>query len=138
MWRAILVFATLLAGCVQIPPTPQDTQAKRFDAVPDKAVIYIVRPSVDSPNTGMIVLGNSGTISTQPGTYYRWEVAPGTHRIEGFGPWTAAATVRAEAGKIYFVQHTVQGNIRDGVSTMSLQQIGDADGRRLVGNAQLL
>jgi hypothetical protein len=138
MWRAILVFAMLLAGCVQIPPTPQDTQAKRFDAVPDKAVIYIVRPGADSTNTGTIVLGNSGTISTQQGTYYRWEVAPGTHRIEGFGPWTAAATVRAEAGKIYFVQHTVLGGVREGVSTMSLQQISDADGRRLVGNAQLL
>ena len=138
MWRMIFVVATLLAGCVQIPPTPQDIQAKRFDAVPGMAVIYIVRPATDSPNSGMIHLGNAGTIATQQGTYYRWEVAPGAHRIEGFGPSTAAVTVQTESGKIYFVQHTVQGNRRDGVKSMSLQQIGDAYGRKLVENAQLL
>ena len=37
-----------------------------------------------------------------------------------------------------FVQHTGHGDVRDGVSTMSLQQIGDADGRKSVVNAQLL
>ena len=134
----VIVALLLLAGCVQLPPTPQDIQAKRFEAIPDKAVIYIVRPGVDSPNGGPIVVGDLGMITTYQGTYYRWEVAPGTHRIYGFGPTSAAVTVRAEAGKVYFVQHTVLGNRRDGVQTMSLQQIGDGEGRRLVSGAQLI
>jgi hypothetical protein len=138
MKRIIFIVAMLLAGCVQIPPTPQDIQAKRFDVVPDKAVIYVVRPSIDSLNSGTISLGNSGIISTQQGTYYRWEVAPGTHHIQASGPYTAAVTVRAEAGKIYFVQHTVRGDVRHGVTSMALQQVGDAYGRRLVEQAQLL
>ena len=138
MWRMILVMAVLLTGCVQIPPTAQDIQAKKFEAIADMAVIYIVRPSIDSPNAGMINLGDAATISTYQGTYYRWEVTPGTHRIDGFGPWTASATVRAAAGKIYFVQHTVYGGRRHGVTGMSLQQVGDAYGRRMVEQAQLL
>ncbi len=138
MWRAMLAVAILLAGCAQLPPTPQDIQAKRFEPVPDKAVIYIARATVDSPNAGTIVLGNVGTITTHPRTYYRWEVAPGTHRIEGFGPSTATANVRAEAGKIYYVQHTVHGGIRDGVRGMSIQQISEDTGRRLVNSGQLL
>ena len=138
MKRVIFVLAMLLGGCMQIPPTPQDIKAKRFDVVPDKAVIYIVRPGVDSLNSGTISLGNSGVISTQQGTYYRWEVAPGTHRIQASGPYTAAVTVSAEAGKIYFVQHTVHGDVRRGVTGMALQQVGDAYGRRLVEQAQLL
>jgi len=138
MKRVIFVLAMMLAGCVQIPPTPQDIQAKRFDVVPDKAVIYIVRPGIDSLNSGMISIGDSGTIATQQGTYYRWEVAPGTHRLELSGPHTAVVTVQAQAGKIYFVQHTVRGGNREGVQSMSLQQIGDMDGRKLVEKAQLL
>jgi len=138
MKRVIFVLAMMLAGCVQIPPTPQDIQAKRFDVVPDKAVIYIVRPSIDSLNSGMISIGDSGTIATQQGTYYRWEVAPGMHRIQASGPYTAAVTVRAEAGKIYFVQHTVHGDVRRGVTGMALQQVGEAYGRRMVEQAQLL
>lgn len=138
MKRTILLLALLLAGCVQLPPSPQDIQAKKFDTVSDKAVIYIVRPGVDSPNTGVLILSNTGTISTQQRTYYRWEVAPGTHRIEAFPPYAAAVTVQAQAGKIYFVQHTVQGGNRQGVQMMTLQQIGDADGRKLVENAQLM
>jgi hypothetical protein len=138
MKRVIFVLAMLLAGCVQIPPTPQDIQAKRFEVVPDKAAIYIVRPGVDSLNSGTINLGNAGAITTQQGTYYRWEVAPGTHHLELSSPYTAAVTVQAQSGKIYFVQHTVRGGNREGVQGMSLQQIGDVDGRRLVEKAQLL
>ncbi len=138
MWRMILVVAMLLTGCVQIPPSEQDIQARKFDAVSDKAVIYIVRSRLDSPNNGTINLGDAGTITTQSGTFYRWEVAPGTHRITSFGHGTAAVTLRAEAGKIYFVQHTVHGDRRHGVTNMHLQQIGDAFGRRMVEQAQLL
>ncbi len=138
MKRLIFVVVALLAGCVQMPPTAQDIQAKKFEAVSGKAVIYVVQPLGDSSNSGTVNLGDAGSITTQPGTYYRWEVAPGTHRIEGAGPFSAAAVVQAEAGKIYFVQHSVHGGIREGVSTVSLQQVGDAYGRRLVSLAQLI
>lgn len=138
MKRMTLLMAIWMTGCVQMPPTAQDIQAKKFEAVPGKAVIYIVRPLNDSSNTGPINLGKEGFISTHPGTYYRWEITPGVHRIEGAGAFTAAAVVRAEAGRIYFVLHTVLGDIRNGISTMALQQINDADGRQLVSMAQLL
>lgn len=46
MWRALPV-AILIAGCAQLPPTPQDIQAKKFEGVPDKAVIYRVRDIPD-------------------------------------------------------------------------------------------
>ena len=47
MWR-MLIPALLLGGCAQLPPTPEDIQAKRFEVPPDKSVIYVVRPPVDS------------------------------------------------------------------------------------------
>jgi hypothetical protein len=46
--------------------------------------------------------------------------------------------VQAEAGRIYFVEHTANGNARDGLLSMSLRRIDEARGRRMVLDATLL
>lgn len=103
-WRG-LAFALLLAGCVQLPPTPLDLQAKKFEAVPDRAVIYLVRDYPDfSDRSATIWVGDQVTITTYPGTYYRWEVAPGTHRIAGYASDIGTITLQAEPNRIYFVK----------------------------------
>jgi len=137
MKRTFLIVA-LLTALVQLPLALRDAQAQTLEAIPGKAVIYIVRPAIDSPNAGLITLDGVGMIGTQPRTYYRWEVVPGVYRIDGFGATTATVTVRAEAGRLYFVRHTVYGGIRDGVTGMSLYLINDSDGRKMVQAAQLL
>jgi hypothetical protein len=103
--RALLL-SLLLAGCAPLlPHSPADIQAKRFEAVPEKAVIYLVRDFPDSNDVpATVTLGEARTVTTYPGTYYRWEVDPGTHRIAGFAADNGAITLRVEAGKIYFVQ----------------------------------
>src|SRR5262245_22248613 len=75
MWR-MLIATLLVAGCAQLPPTPEDVQAKRFQSVPDKAVIYVVRRSMDSREGRGLTLDDRLTITTYPKSYYRWEVAP--------------------------------------------------------------
>jgi hypothetical protein len=132
-----IFIVTLFAGCAQLPPTPQDIQAKQFQPVADKAVIYIVRTPVDGQVAAALSIPG-GMISTHPGTYYRLEVAPGRHRIEGAGATTAAVTLQAEAGRIYFVEQTATGGPRDGIQTMSLHRVDETRGRRLVNDATLL
>src|SRR5262245_26930947 len=102
-------FALLvLAGCQQLPLTPEDIQARKFEAVADKAVIYLVRDNPDFTDAeAAITLGDNVRLKTNTGTYYRWEVPPGTHRIQSFGGDTGRIDVRAERGKIYFVQQRV-------------------------------
>lgn len=133
----MILFGIVVAGCAQLPPTPQDIQAKKFESVTDKGVIYIVRPVVDSNVAGPLSFPG-GMISTHRGTYYRLEVPPGAYRIEGAGASTAAVTVQAEAGKIYFVEHTVIGTLREGLLSMSLRRIDENRGRKMVGEATLL
>lgn len=137
MWRGLSV-AILLAGCVQLPPSPQDLQAKRFEPVPAKAVIYVVRTPMDSREASGLALDESGPITTRPGTYYRWEVTPGLHRVAGFAAANESVTLATEAGKIYFLQHTVLGTVRSGPQFTSLRQIDERDGRALVMRAQIL
>lgn len=131
----IVIFAV---GCTQLPPKPQDIQAKKFEAVPGKAVIYIVRPLMDSPYSAVIFVGNRGMIGTHAGTYLRWEAEPGLQRIEGAGLSTASVTIPAEAGKVYFVEQTVFGNKRDGSNIMSLRLIDDTRGKSMVTQAEML
>lgn len=131
------VFA-LLAACVQIPPSPQDVQAKKFEAVPSKSVIYIVRTPMDSNEVSGLVLNDSGQITTYRGTFYRWEVAPGPHRIAGYAQANESITLTTEAGKIYFLEHTVRGTQRSGPQTTSLRQVDPQYGRALVARSQHL
>ena len=137
MWR-ILMAALLLSGCAQLPPSPADIQAKRFESVPGKAVIYVVRTPMDSQESSGLSLDYVSQITTHPGTYYRWEVAPGTHRVAGFGVGTELVTLATEPGKIYFLQHSVLGHWRSGPQLTGLKQISDQDGRALVAHAELL
>jgi hypothetical protein len=138
MWRALVV-ALLLSGCAgYIPPGPEDIQAKRFEPVPDKAVVYIVRDHVGTDLDLMLRLGESEMISTYTGRYYRWEVAPGTHRISGTMESTASVTLNVEAGKIYFVRHGVVGSDgTDGVQWTSLQQVDERVGRAIIARGVL-
>ena len=137
--RRFLILALLVAGCAQLPPTPEDIQAKKFERVPDKAVIYIVRQPVDSEEGDTLSLDDRLIITTYKGTYYRWEVAPGTHRVANFASGAQSVTLNTTPGRIYFVQHTVFAHREDGtVLTSALQEIGDQAGRNLVSRGQLL
>jgi hypothetical protein len=135
---ATLLMAVLFAaGCVQLPPTPQDIQAKKFETVPDKAVIYLVRNDPDnSVLHGTVWLGDKITITTFPGTYFRWEVPPGVHRIEGYGFDTSSITLTTEAGKLYFVQQNIYGarSVHGGF----LQRVSERDGKAMVLRSTLI
>jgi hypothetical protein len=131
--------ALLLAGCAQLPPSPQDMQAKKFESMPDKSVIYVVRMPMDSNEGRSLMLNDGSLITTYRGTYYRWEVAPGTHRVAGFPGGSESVTLTTTPGSIYFLEHTVVGDPDDGgVQATHLRQIGEPAGRNLVLRSELL
>jgi len=137
MWR-ILLTALVLAGCVQLPPSPEDLRAKKFESLPDKSVIYIVRAAMDSYEASGLALDDRAQITTYGGTNYRWEVAPGTHRIAGIAAANESVTLSTAPGRIYFLEHTVLGTPRSGPQFTNLRQIGEQEGRTLVVRSQLL
>jgi hypothetical protein len=135
MWRT-LVLAMTLAGCVQLPPHPQDAQAKQFQSVPDKAVIYVVRNDPDiNWQPAPLVLDGGGGVTTYPGTFIRWEVAPGPHRITGLSGDGGLITLNTAAGKVYFVRQTVLGF---GSPSSNLQTVSESDGRAVAMRGQVI
>jgi hypothetical protein len=138
MWR-ILLSALFLAGCAQVPPLPEDVQARKFESVPGKSVIYVVRQLMDSDEGNTLTLDDRAVITTYRGTYYRWEVEPGTHRVATLGFGTASVTLNTAPGGIYFLEHTVLADRDDGgVQVIALREVGDQAGRALVMRAELL
>ena len=133
-----LVAFALLFGCVQLPPSPEDLQAKRFEPATDKAVVYLVRQPMDSTEPGTLLMDTGEQVTLFPGTYYRWEARPGTRRITGLGPWNVNFTLDVQPGRIYFLRYTVAGTPRMGPAFATLTLLGEQEGRRLVQQAELV
>ncbi len=137
MWRALLA-ATVLAmfGCTQIPETPQEIADQKLQPVPGKAVVYIVQNPLGQYDAGLTM--DDGTqITTWPGTFYRWVTTPGTHNIHSTqGNLNASININVEAGKVYFVQHWVNG-VRGSTTDANLQLIGARSGAEMVKQGRL-
>ena len=134
--KRMLIVSLLLAGCVQLPQTPADTEAKKFQVPSNQSAVYVVRAPMDSWEASSLSLGNA-PITTQRGTYYRWDVAPGTHRVSGF--WSESLTLTTAPGKAYFLEYTVIGDPHDGgVQLTRVRQINEQAGRQLVMSSELV
>ena len=137
MPKGLLFAVLLIAGCAQLSPTPQDIQAKRFETAPDKAAIYIVRGSPDFNSVqALIVLDDAVMITTYAGTYYRWEVAPGRHRIAGLASDSGVTTLDTTPGRIYFVRQRLSPSSRSPMSMFSV--VGEQEGRDVALQGQLV
>ena len=133
--RYALLVALLFAGCAQVPQDPEYLRDTVFQTLPDRSVIYVVRSSLDSGESSGLILDERVHFTSYPRSFYRWEVAPGTHRVEGFASASESVTLMTAPGGIYFLQHTVLGNPRDGVLHTALRQIGAPEGRALVARS---
>jgi hypothetical protein len=139
MRRAFAVLAVLLvSGCAQLPPSPEELQAKRFETLPGKAVIYIVRQPMDSTEYGALLMDTGEQVTLFPGAFYRWEVPAGARRISGLGPWNVLYNLEVAPGRIYFLRYTVAGTPRMGPILAGLQAIDEQQGRSLVQQAELV
>ena len=139
LMRRILLFiaAVVLAGCVQPPLTPEDLEARKFEAVPGKAVIYLVRifPDFNDAQT-QVRVGEQLILKVNPGNYYRWVVDPGSHTIRGYAGDIGTITLQAEAGRIYYVRQQTSPFTRMPISQFFL--VDEHSGRTEVLRAVLL
>jgi hypothetical protein len=104
----LLLLALLVAGCAPLPPSPEDIAAKRFEQVPGKSVIYLVREYPDlSREVATVMLDDQMMGSTHPGTYFRWVVEPGRHQIRGYAGDNGSITIDVGPDRMYFIQQSV-------------------------------
>jgi hypothetical protein len=138
MFRALLLVVLALAGCIApLPPSPQEIEAKRFEAVAGKAVIYLVRADPDiSRDPGTVALDDNMMGSTYPGTFFRWVVEPGRHQIRGFAGDSGGIVIDVFPDRVYYVQHSYWRGFT-GFGQSSFRVIPEPYGRSAVMRAEL-
>jgi hypothetical protein len=128
---AVVILLLLLAACATREPSPQELQSKRFETKPDQAVVYLYRDRPDfSRVVASLTLDGQGLGSLYPGTYFRLELAPGRHRVAGFAGDSGMFEFTVEAGRLYFVRHTIGSLI--GFDRSVFFPVNEAQGRYAV------
>jgi len=136
MFRLLLLVA-MLAGCAPLPPSPQDIEAKRFELVPGKAVIYLVRGEPDfTREVSTVMLDDNMMGSTYPGTYFRWVVEPGRHQIRGYAGDNGSINVDVAPDRMYFIQQSVTRTF--GFAQSYFRPIPEPHGRAVVLHGELV
>ena len=134
----LLLLAFALAGCAPLPPSPADLEAKRFEPVPGKAVIYLVRNDPDfSREVATVMLDDNMMGSTHPGTYFRWVVEPGRHEIRGYAGDNGSIRLDAAPDGMYFIRQSV-ARMFHGFAQSFFQPIPEPHGRAAVLRAELI
>lgn len=129
LWVLVLVFA----GCAQLPPSPQEIEAKRFESAPGKAVIYLVRDDPDFSDVGAAVMLDDRLMgTTYPGTFFRWVVEPGPHQIRGFAGDAGSYSLATGPDSMYFVQQRVARFFPTPSAQSYFQLVPDPHGRAAV------
>jgi len=134
--RLIPVLALLLmAACAQIPPTPEELEAKQFRTIPDKAVIYLVRSAFGPGWAAPVVLDESPIGTTYRRTFIRIETRPGKHEFRGYAGDSGSISLTTEAGKLYFIEqdtYDYRSFVRSAFGIVDAER-----GMTLVRNAEL-
>ena len=100
--------ARLRQACTSgpIPDAAIDAQAKRFEPVPGRLAIYVVRHRWgDYVNVEQVGLVGGPMVSTVPLSLVRLVVAPGVHRLAfNWAKGHGELGVRGEAGQVLWVE----------------------------------
>ncbi len=133
-----ILFVLLLSGCNSIPlaPESEDTLAKNFQPVPNKAKIYLYRNEFFGSQLKMPVTIDGKIIGhTLGNTYFMIEVEPGSHTIQSLTEDVVSMDIDTDAGKNYYVWQEVKMGLVSGRSLLHL--VSEEDGQKGVNECKL-
>jgi len=136
---AILLLACAVSAQAADPSagTAAETQARLFQPVPDKAVIYLLRDRGDLFRFEIRVLLDGRDMgSTSPNSYFRWEVPPGNHVIVSDTDPPAVLELSTQPGGLYYVWQDINvGRLR---AESRLEQVNAYTAKQTMDSAVLL
>jgi hypothetical protein len=137
---SIMLFLCTSCATVPMASEKQDALAKKFQASPDKGLIYLIRPS---KTFGMgvtlpAVVDERTVGNLKSGSYALVEVAPGKHDIWVRGSFNNDTTLKIdiEAGKLYFVK--IEIGMGPALPELNIEIVKEDEGRKLVNEYGLI
>lgn len=134
-----VILVLLLSGCASVPMAPldQDTKAKDFSHVPNKASLYIYRNESFGGAVPITVSVNGKALGqTAAKTYFRLNLTPGKYSVESLAENVSNLPLTTEAGKNYFVWQEVKMGMW--MARSLLQQTDETTGRAGVMESKLI
>ena len=133
------IVVLMLSGCASVPMASldQDTKAKDFSPVPNKASLYIYRNESFGAAIPMTVSVNGKVLGqTAAQTYFRLNLIPGRYNVESHAESISNLLLTTEAGKNYFVWQEVKMGMW--MAGSLLQQVDETNGRVGVMESKLI
>ncbi len=137
----LLAVGSLLCGCANVSNAPYETDAaaKQFTAPEGKGVVYLYRPgrALGAAIQMQVSVNGNTAGGTGPGTYFRWELLPGSYTFLSTAPESSATVaVEVEAGKLYFIEQETRLGLQ--TARVTMRRVNEARGRSSVQSARLL
>lgn len=137
--RAAAAVALIACGCASVPMAPRaaDAAAKKFEPVPGKANLYVIRPNQFTLSAVLFNVTIDGQLlgRTKVGTYLHAQLAPAQYAIATQSETKSVVTLVAQPGKNYFYMQEVGFGVVSGRSV--LLALSEASGRAAVLEAEL-
>ena len=137
---SVMLFLCTSCATVPMASEKQDALAKRFQAAPDKGLIYLIRPSkAFGMGVSLPTVVDELTIgSLKSGSYALVEATPGKHDIWVRGSFYNDTTLKLdiEAGKLYFVR--IEIGMGPALPELKIEIVKEDEGRKLVNEYGLI
>lgn len=108
-----LLLSVVLLGCASTPQAPgaSDAEAKQFQSHPATSAIYIYRADRNQDSDNLVLYVDGRLIgSILPRSYFRVEVNPGRHRLNGVAADQGNFTLETRPDQVYYVELTGLGS----------------------------
>ena len=137
----ILSLTVVLSNCASTSAASAEKSeaAKQFNIPTDKGVVYVYRPgrAVGAAVSTQIKVNGQSAGGTGPGTFFRWELNPGTYVFTASSTESsAAAELDVKAGKQYFLMQNEHLGLNAG--RVSIKEVDESTGKKAVKGMKLL
>jgi hypothetical protein len=134
----VVLFGT---GCASTSKAPEsrNNEAKTFVAPDDRGSVFLYRTgrAVGAAVQIMVKVNSMDAGGTGPGTFFRWDLKPGTYTFaSSTGESSAVVQLEVKAGQLYFIRQDARMGIDSGRVTM--KEVDEKQGTSEVGSCKLL
>jgi len=136
---ALLIF--LFTGCASTSKSTseKDQAAKEFNTYIDKGTIYLYRPgrAIGATVQTQIKINGIDAGGTGPGTFFKWDLDPGTYVFSCFTSESSAAfELEVKPNELYFLRQDTRIGMSD--VRVTLKEVDESTGKAAVKNYKLL
>jgi hypothetical protein len=138
---SIIILSVFLTNCAGTSKTPESksAEAKNFDVPSDRGSVYLYRTGrmVGAAGQLMVKVNNMDAGGTGPGTFFKWDLKPGTYTFaSSTGESSAIIQIEVKAGEMYFIRQDARLGLDTGRVTM--KEVSDSKGKKEIASLKLL